>query len=66
MPTDGLDEQRPARTNEVKRLGDHPVVIRVTAEGATVEVAARAEDAELLLGPYREPAYATVAGSERG
>ena len=31
-------------------------VIRVTAGGATVEVAAKAEDIELLLGPYRTPA----------
>ena len=64
VPAGRLDEQRPARTDEVKRLGDHPGVIRVTADGATVEVAARAEDAELLLGPYREPAGATAAGSE--
>ena len=65
VPTDRLDEQRPARTDEVKRLGDHPGVIRVTADGATVEVAARAEDAESMLGPYREPAYATAAGRDR-
>ena len=65
VPTDRLDEQRPARTDEVKRLGDHPGVIRVVADGATVEVAARAEDTELLRGPYREPAYATAAGGER-
>ena len=65
VPTDRLDEQRPARTDEVKRLGDHPGVIRVTADGATVEVAAKAEDTELLLGPYRKPADVTAAGSER-
>jgi hypothetical protein len=65
VPTDRLDEQRPARTDEVKRLGDHPGVIRVTADGATVEVAAKAEDIELMLGPYREPAYAAAAGPER-
>ncbi len=52
VPTDSLDEQRPARTDEVKRLGDRPGVIRVTANGATVEVASKAEDAELVLGPY--------------
>jgi hypothetical protein len=63
VPTDSLDELRPARNDEVKRLGDHPGVIRVTADGATVEVAAKAEDTELLLGPYREPAAAT-AGSK--
>jgi hypothetical protein len=44
VPIDRLDEQRPARTDEVKRLGDHPGVIRVTAGGATVEIAAHAED----------------------
>lgn len=54
VPTDRLDEQRPARTDEVKRLGDHPCVIRLTANGATVEVAAKAEDADLLLGSYRQ------------
>ena len=64
VPTDRLDEQRPARTDEVKRLGDHPGVIRVTADGATVEVAAKAEDIELLLGPYPELVDTTAAGSE--
>jgi hypothetical protein len=54
VPTDSLDEQRPARTDEVKRLGDHPGVISVTANGATVEVASKAEDIELVLGPYSE------------
>ena len=34
VATDSLGEQRPARTDEVKRLGDHPGVIRVTAEVA--------------------------------
>jgi hypothetical protein len=52
VPTDSLDEQRPARKDEVKRLGDHPGVIRVTADGAAVEVAVKAEDTQLLLGPY--------------
>ena len=65
VPTDTVEEQRPARADEVKRLGDHPRVIRVAAGGATVEIAAKAEDTELLLGPYRKPADATAAGSER-
>jgi hypothetical protein len=60
VPADRLDEQRPARTDEVKRLGEHPTVIRVRTGTATVEVAAHGEDAELLLGPYRTPAGATV------
>jgi hypothetical protein len=60
VPVDGLDEQRPARPDEVKRLGEHPTVIRVRTGRATVEVAAHGEDAELLLGPYRTPAGAPV------
>jgi hypothetical protein len=62
VAADRLGGQRPARTDEVKRLGDHPGVIRVTAGGATVEVATKAEDIELLLGPYRKSAEAK-AGS---
>jgi hypothetical protein len=64
VPTDRLDEQRPARTDEVKRLGAHPGVIRVTTDGGTVEVAAKAEDTELLLGPYRTPADTTLPVGE--
>ena len=30
------------------------LIVLVTADGATVEIAARAEDTELQLGPYRE------------
>jgi hypothetical protein len=56
VPADGLGGPRPAQPDEVKRLGDHPVVIRVTADGATVDVAAKADDLDLLRGPYREPA----------
>jgi hypothetical protein len=59
-PTNRLDEQRPARTDQFKRLGDRPGVIRVTADGA-VKVAAKAEDTELLLGSYPEPVGATAA-----
>jgi hypothetical protein len=56
-----VDEQRPAGPNEVKRLGDHPVVVRVRAGNATAEVAARDDDSELLLGPYNKPDGAVVA-----
>lgn len=65
VPTDMLDEERPARTDQVKRLGDHPAVIRITGDGATVEVAAKAEDTELLLGPYRKPDDGTGASSDQ-
>ena len=63
VPADGLDEQRPARPDEVKRLGEHPTVIRVRTGRATMEVAAHGEDAGLLLGPYRTRAGATVAAA---
>jgi hypothetical protein len=65
VPADWLGGQRSAEPGEVKRLGDHPGVIRVMAVGASVEVAAKADDIELLLGPYREPPSATAAGRER-
>jgi hypothetical protein len=52
LATDGLVEQRPAGPKEVKRLGDRPVVITLRVAGNAVEVAAHADDAELLPGPY--------------
>jgi hypothetical protein len=61
VASDGLDQQRPARTDEVKRLGDHPVVTRVRTGNATVAVAARDHDGELVLGPYRKLDGAVVA-----
>jgi hypothetical protein len=61
VPADGLGGPRPAEPDEVKRLGDHPVVIRITAGGATVAVAATADDLDLLRGPHREPAGTSAA-----
>ena len=55
VPTDALSEQRPARTDEVKRVGDHPIVIRLDAGQATVELAATGDDRQQLLGPYHQP-----------
>ena len=63
VPVDGFDEQRPARPDEVKRLGEDPTVIRVRTDRATVEVGAHGEDAELLLGPYRTTAGAKVGAA---
>jgi hypothetical protein len=57
VATAGLNDQRPAHADEVKRLGDHPVVIELTA----VEVAARDEHRHRLRGPYSEPVAAAVA-----
>jgi hypothetical protein len=55
VATDGLDQQRPAGPAEVKRLGDHPVIVQLRTDSATVEVAAHDEESQQLLGPYREP-----------
>jgi hypothetical protein len=56
---DGLQEQRPAHSGEVKHLGEHPTVIRLQAGPATVDVAAHAGDREHVLGPYRSTADTT-------
>jgi hypothetical protein len=61
VPADGLDRQRSAVPDEVKRLGEHPVVVRLRIGGAMVEVAAHDDESELLLGPYGEPVGAAVA-----
>jgi hypothetical protein len=61
IPVDGVDEQHPTGHDEVKRLGDHPVVVRVRIGNATVEVAARDDDSELLAGPYSKPDAAVIA-----
>jgi hypothetical protein len=53
LPADGIEEQRPAAAGEVKRLGDSPIVARVKVGTAMGEVATPAEDADLLLGPFR-------------
>ena len=52
LPADDVDEQRPAASSEVKRLGDNPVVTRVKMGAAVVEVATPAEAAERVLGQY--------------
>jgi hypothetical protein len=61
VPVDALDQQRPAGPDEVKRLGDHPIVIRLRAGHATIEVAARDDESEPLLGRFGEPADTAFA-----
>ena len=58
LATDGLDEQRRARSDEVRRLGDHPVVVQVRIGSAVAEVAAHDEDVALASGPYGAPGEA--------
>jgi hypothetical protein len=54
VAADGLDQQRPACPAEVKRLGDHPVIVQLRTGSATVDVAAHDEESQQLLGPFRE------------
>jgi hypothetical protein len=61
LPTDAALEQRPAGPDEVKRLGDHPSVVKLAAGPATLEVAAAGESATLLLGPHDPSVDAQVS-----
>jgi hypothetical protein len=54
LRTDGLEQGPSGRPLAVKRLGEQPVVVRVKMGVATAEVAARDDDRERVLGPYRE------------
>jgi hypothetical protein len=55
LPADGVEGQRAAAAGEVKRLGDSPTVSRVKVDSATVAVATQAQDADRVLGPFRQP-----------
>jgi hypothetical protein len=52
VPVDALASERSAASEHLKRLGDDPVVVGLTTGEATVEVAGRGEDRNLLRGPY--------------
>src|SRR3954471_8367927 len=58
VAVDGLDQRRPAGPDKVKRLGDHPIVTRLTVGSATVDVAVRDGESDPQLGPYGAPAEA--------
>jgi hypothetical protein len=51
VPVDRLSGERPAQPGEINRLGDNPVVVEFAANGAKVEVAAKAEHRTLLARP---------------
>ncbi|HYI35285.1 MAG TPA: DUF2550 family protein [Thermoleophilaceae bacterium] len=54
VPSDGVDERRPAAPGEVKRLGDQPVVVTLASGTASVQIAAHHEDRDLLAEPARD------------
>jgi hypothetical protein len=49
---DGMSEQRPAAADEVKHLGDKPVVAEFVSESATFDVATSAEHPDFVVGPW--------------
>jgi hypothetical protein len=51
VPIDRLAGEHRAEDGEVKRLGDEPVVIELTSNGATIEVAAKVEHRARATGP---------------
>src|SRR3954454_578674 len=53
LPIDGVTGERPARPGEVRRLGGEAIVATLTSAGATIEIAARGQDGDLVAGPYR-------------
>jgi len=53
VPVDRLSGEREATAGEVKRLGDHPVVIEVIAGDATIEFAANAQAGPPFTGGSR-------------
>jgi hypothetical protein len=52
VPVFGASGERLANEGEVKRLGDRPVVIELALGDAKLEVAAKAENRALVVGPF--------------
>jgi hypothetical protein len=52
VPIDGLAGVRTARQGEVKRLGETPLVVDLSTNGATLQIAARKEARALTVGPF--------------
>jgi hypothetical protein len=56
VPVDGVTAERMARPGEVKRLGDDPVVIGFASGDDVIEVAAKTEDRDRVIGSLTTPA----------
>jgi hypothetical protein len=65
VPIDGRAGERAAEPGEVKRLGDSPVVIDLSTDGATIEIATKTDDRAHAVGPFTLPST-TEAGMEVG
>jgi hypothetical protein len=55
VPVDSVAGVRTARPGEVKRLGDEPVVIGFNSGDAMIEVAAKIEDRDRVIGSLTTP-----------
>lgn len=53
VAVDRLAGEHEAGARELKRLGDHPIVIELVSNGAKIEVAAKPENRTLATGPWR-------------
>jgi uncharacterized protein DUF2550 len=53
VPIDRLDGERAAEPGEVKRLGDDPVVVDLSSDGATIQIATKKEHRALAVGPLQ-------------
>lgn len=62
VPVDSLAGERTAKPGEVKRLGDSPVVVDLSTNGATLQIAAKREDRALAVGPLIGPAASASTG----
>jgi hypothetical protein len=61
VPVDAASGERQADKGEVKRLGERPAVIELAAGDAKIEIAARAEQRDLVIGPFAAPALSASA-----
>jgi len=52
LAADELTEERAANPGEVRRMGDHPAVVRVVSGEDTIELAAEGDRRDLLRGPF--------------
>jgi hypothetical protein len=65
VPIDGLVGERAAEPGKVKRLGDSPVVVALSTDGATIEIATKKDDRVLAVGPLSgQPADTSATESD--
>lgn len=50
VAVDGMDEERMAAAGEVKRLGDHPIVVTFSSGATRIEIAAGGKQRHELIG----------------